>query len=47
MNGIFNSVELKMIEEMGKKGLVTGKKCSEKKKKYLKELIRKPISIID
>ena len=40
MNGIFDSVELKMLEEMGKKGLITGKKFSDKKK-YLKELVRR------
>ena len=40
MNGIFDSVELKMIEEMAKKGFYTNKKYTDKKK-YLKELIRR------
>ena len=39
MNGIFDQVELKMLDELAKKGAVTGKKYSDKKK-YLKELIR-------
>ena len=39
MNQIFDQVELKMLEELSKKGLVTGKRTSDKKK-YLKELIR-------
>jgi len=40
MNGIFDQVELKMLEELSKKGAVLGKKYSDKKK-YLKELIRR------
>ena len=40
MNGIFDAVELKMVEELMKHGAVTGKKYSDKKK-YLKELIRR------
>lgn len=40
MNGIFDSVELKMIEELMKKGAVTGKKYSDKKS-YLKEVVRR------
>jgi len=40
MNGVFDSVELKMLEELSKKGSVVGKKYSDKKK-YLKELIRR------
>lgn len=39
MNGLFDPVELKMLEEMAKKGAFTNKKVSDKKK-YLKELIR-------
>ena len=39
MNGIFDSVEMKMLEELSKRGAVVGKKYSDKKK-YLKELIR-------
>lgn len=38
--GIFDSVELKMLEELAKRGAVVGKKYSDRKK-YLKELIRK------
>ena len=40
MNGIFDSVEMKMLEELTKKGAVVGRKYSDKKK-YLKELIRR------
>ena len=40
MNGIFDGVEIKMLEELSKKGAVVGKKYSDKKK-YLKELIRR------
>ena len=40
MNGIFDSVEIKMLEELSKKGVVVGKKYSDKKK-YLKELVRR------
>ena len=40
MNGIFDSVEMKMIDELSKRGAVVGKKCSDKKK-YLKELVRR------
>ncbi len=40
MNGIFDQVELKMLEQLSKKGAVLGKKYSDKKK-YLKELIRR------
>ena len=40
MNGIFDSVEIKMLEELSKKGAVVGKKYSDKKK-YLKELVRR------
>ena len=39
MNTIFNTVELKMLEELAKKGSVTNKRFSDKKK-YLKELVR-------
>ena len=39
MNGIFDSVELKMLEELAKRGSVTNKRSGDKKK-YLKELIR-------
>ena len=41
MNGIFDSVEMKMLEELSKRGAVVGKKYSDKKKKYLKELVRR------
>ena len=40
MNGIFDQVELKMLEELSKRGAVVGKKHTDKKK-YLKELIRR------
>ena len=40
MNGIFDSVEMNMLEELSKKGAVVGRKYSDKKK-YLKELIRR------
>ncbi len=40
MNGIFDSVELKMLEALAKKGAFTNKKFTDKKK-YLKELIRR------
>ena len=40
MNGIFDSVELKMLEEMAKKGAFTNKRFSDKKS-YLKELVRR------
>ena len=39
MNGVFDSVEMQMLEELAKKGAITNKKFSDKKK-YLKELIR-------
>ena len=40
MNGIFDSVEMKMLEELSKRGAVVGKKYFDKKK-YLKELVRR------
>jgi len=40
MNGIFDTVELAMLEELMKKGAVTNKKYSDKKK-YIKELVRR------
>ena len=40
MNGLFDSVEMKMLEELAKKGAVTNKRFSDKKK-YLKELVRR------
>tara|TARA_S200002703_G_C3801832_1_gene247859 strand:+ start:3611 stop:3748 length:138 start_codon:yes stop_codon:yes gene_type:complete len=40
MNSVFDQVELKMLEELSKRGAVVGKKYSDKKK-YLKELVRK------
>ena len=40
MNGLFDSVEMKMLEELAKKGAITNKRFSDKKK-YLKELIRR------
>ena len=40
MNGIFDSVEIKMLEELSKRGAVDGEKYSDKKK-YLKELVRR------
>ena len=39
MNGVFDSVEMQMLEELAKKGAITNKRFSDKKK-YLKELIR-------
>ena len=39
MNGLFDSVEMKMLEELAKKGAITIKRFSDKKK-YLKELVR-------
>ena len=39
MNGVFDAVELKMLEELAKKGAITNKRFSDKKK-YLKELVR-------
>ena len=38
MNGIFDSVEMKMLEELSKRGAVVEKKYSDGKK-YLKELV--------
>ena len=40
MNRIFDSVEMKMLEELSKKNAVVGKKYSDKKK-YLRELVRR------
>lgn len=40
MNGIFDPVEMKMLEELAKKGIFTNKKYTDKKK-YLKELVRR------
>ena len=40
MNGIFDAVEIKMLEELTKRGAFVGKKYSDKKK-YLKELVRR------
>ena len=40
MNSIFDSVEMKMLEELAKRGSVVNKRYSDKKK-YLKELIRR------
>ena len=39
VNGVFDAVELKMLEELAKKGAITNKRFSDKKK-YLKELVR-------
>jgi hypothetical protein len=39
MNGIFDAVEMKMLEELYKRGALVSKKYSDKKK-YLKELVR-------
>ena len=39
MNGVFDSVEMQMLEELAKRGAITNKKFSDKKK-YLKDLIR-------
>ena len=39
MNGVFEAVDLKMLEELAKKGAITNKRFSDKKK-YLKELVR-------
>jgi len=40
MNGIFNPVEMKMLEELMKQGVLVGKRHQDKKK-YLKELVNK------
>lgn len=40
MNGIFDAVEMKMLEALAKNGAITNKRFSDKKK-YLKELIRR------
>ena len=40
MNGVFDSVEMQMLEELAKKGAITNKRFSYKKK-YLKELVRR------
>lgn len=40
MNGVFDAVELKMLEELAKKGAITNKRFSDKRK-YLKELVRR------
>lgn len=40
MNGLFDSVEMKMLEELAKKGAITNKRFNDKKK-YLKELVRR------
>ena len=40
MNGVFDSVEMQMLEELAKRGAITNKKFSDKKK-YLKELVRR------
>lgn len=40
MNGVFDSVEMQMLEELAKRGAITNKKFSDKKK-YLKDLIRR------
>ena len=40
MNGIFDSVEMKMLDELAKKGAFTGEKQTDKKK-YLKALIHR------
>ena len=39
MNNIFDPVEMKMLEELAKRGAVTNKKFSDKKKN-LKEVVR-------
>ena len=39
MNNIFDAVELKMLDELAKRGAFTNKKFSDKKK-YLKDLVR-------
>ena len=38
MNTIFNQVEIKMLEELAKRGAVTGKR-EQDKKKYLRTLV--------
>lgn len=40
MNGLFDAVEMKMLDELMKRGAVTGKKFSDRKK-YMKELVRR------
>ena len=39
MNNIFNAVELKMLDELSKKGIYVGTKTLDKRA-YLKKLIR-------
>ena len=39
MNNIFNAVELKMLEELAKNGVVIGSKIHDKKM-YLRKLIQ-------
>ena len=40
MNGLFDAVEMKMLDELMRRGAVTGKKFSDRKK-YMKELVRR------
>ena len=40
MNSIFDKIELAMIDALMKKGVVTDKKYTDKKK-YIKEVIRR------
>ena len=40
MNQVFDAVEMKMLEELAKRGTLTNGKRYSDKKKYLKELIR-------
>ncbi len=40
MNSIFDKIELAMIDDLMKRGAITGKRYSDKKK-YIKEVIRR------
>tara|TARA_R100000084_G_scaffold91189_1_gene45117 strand:+ start:26 stop:163 length:138 start_codon:yes stop_codon:yes gene_type:complete len=40
MNSIFDKIEIAMIDALMKKGIITDKKYSDKKK-YIKEVVRR------
>ena len=40
MNSIFDRAEMVMLDELMKKGAITGKKYTEKKK-YIREVVRR------
>ena len=39
MNGLFDQVEMKMIDELMKRGAITKKRYTDKKK-YIKDVVR-------